>query len=203
MNDQPALLLLMSAAGLYVFHLWRQDYLANQQGRPNRGALPGATPASIKACLIASAGALLILTLETWGEIELGLSNEQSTMTILFGCYSLIAAFIEELIFRGFIIVEGRGKFLRWTGVWGASILFALLHPFLWRWENSSLELTFTAKGCFSTGAVFVSSLWFYVVRLAAFNPTRSLLPCIAAHASKNLGVFAIKALHGFIAGWW
>jgi len=34
-------------------------------------------------------------------------------------------------------------------------------------------------------------------------NPTRSLLPCIAAHAAKNAGVFVIKAAQGHVSGWW
>ena len=203
MNDHPALLLLMIAAGLYAFYLWRQDYLALRAGQPNPRALPGATPAPVKASLIAAFGALVILGLETAGEIRLGLSKEQSTLTALFALYSLIAAFIEELIFRGFIVIEGKGPTVRWAGVLGASVLFAVLHPFLWKWDDGGFAWTFTAKGWFSTAAVFISSLWFYAVRFASFNPHRSLLPCVAAHATKNLGVIAIKGAQGFLAGWW
>lgn len=203
MNDHPAPLFLMSAVGLYVFHLWRQDFLAACTGRPNPQALPGATPASIKACVIAALGAVVILGLETWGELRLGLSDEQSDMTVIFGFYSLLAAFIEELIFRGFVVVEGKGNVLRRTGIVGASLVFAALHPFLWQWEDGVLNWTFTAKGWFSTAAVFGASLWFYTVRFASFNPNRSLLPCIVAHATKNIGVFAIKGAQGFIVGWW
>ena len=203
MNDHPAPLLLMAAVGLYVFHLWRQDFLAARAGRPNPQALPGATPAPIKACAIAALGAAVILALETWGELRLGLSDEQSDMTVMFGFYSLIAAFIEELIFRGFVVIEGKGNALRWAGIVGASLVFAAIHPFLWQWEDGVFTWTFTAKGWFSTAAVFGASLWFYTVRFASFNPNRSLLPCVVAHATKNLGVFAIKGIQGFIVGWW
>lgn len=209
MNDEPALILLMTAIGLYVANLWRQDYLADHAGRPHAGALPGATPASVVACLIAAAGALIILTLETWGELRLGLSDEQSTLTLLFSGYTLIAAFIEELIFRGFIVVNHRGTFMRWAGVFAASLVFAALHPFLWEWEgglpwnDGRLVLLLTAKGWFSTAAVFVSSLWFYAMRFASFNPRQSLLPCIVAHATKNLGVLVVKGVQGYIAGWY
>ena len=217
MNDNPALLLLMTAIGLYVMQMWRQDYLAAKSGQPNPGALPGASPASLKACLIAAAGALIILAVETTGEIHLGISDEQSTMTVFFGFYTLMAAFIEELIFRGYIVVEGRSKLLRWAGIVGASGLFAALHPFLWEWDMGEspgwqaflvwrwdewLSLTLTPKGWFSTIIVFVSSLWFYVVRFASFNPHRSLLPSVVAHATKNLGVFFVKLAQGFIVGW-
>ncbi len=209
MTHDPLFLILMIAASLYMVHLWRSDYRAAQAGRAEPRALPGATPASLVACVIAAIGALVILAAETIGEIQLGLSEQQSSITVLFGIYTLVAAFIEELIFRGFIVIEGRGPKLRWLGIVAASVLFASLHPFLWEWKggwlwtDGRLELTLTAKGWFSTITVFISSLWFYSVRFARFNPRHSLLPCFTAHATKNLGVFAIKAVQGFISGIW
>lgn len=202
MNDNPVLLVLMIAAGIYVFSLWRQDYLAASAGHQNSRPLPGATPTTVAACLIAVSGVLVILGLETWGEIWLGLSEEQSKITVFFGIYTLVAAFIEELIFRGFVVIEGKSKALRWFGIIGASVVFAALHPFLWSWDDE-FAWTFTEKGWFSTAAVFVSSLWFYTVRFGAFNPSRSLIPCVVAHAAKNIGVFAIKGIQGFVIGWW
>ncbi|CAM3070770.1 CPBP family intramembrane glutamic endopeptidase [Rariglobus hedericola] len=201
MNDQPILLILMIAVGLYTFNLWREDCKNAQAGKPSPSALPGATPASAKACIIAALGALVILIAETWGELRLGLSDQQSKITVLFGIYTLIAAFIEELIFRGFIVIENKGRALRWAGVAMASVLFAALHPFLWKWEDGVFAWTFSAKGWFSTAAVFASSLWFYTVRFASFNPHRSLLPCIVAHATKNMGVILIKGAQGFVVG--
>ncbi|MDF3057213.1 MAG: family intrarane metalloprotease [Rariglobus sp.] len=208
----------MTAAGMYVMHLWLQDYQADRAGQPNPSALPGTTSVSAKACVIAALGAIVILAGETWGEIRLNLSDQQSKITVLFGCYTLIAAFVEELIFRGFIVVEGKGKFLRWAGMIGASVLFAALHPFLWNWDMGEVSgweavkvwqwsewftWQFTSKGWFSTIVVFVSSLWFYMVRFSGINPRHSLLPCIVAHAAKNLGVFAIKGVQGFVTAWW
>jgi len=209
MTHDPLLLILMIAASLYMVHLWRSDYRAAQAGHDEPRPLPGATPAPLVACVIAAIGALIILAVETIGEIQLGLSAQQSSITVLFGIYTLVAAFIEELIFRGFIVIEGRGTKLRWLGIVAASVLFALLHPFLWIWQggwlwtDGRMELTLTGKGWFSTITVFVSSLWFYTVRFARFNPQHSLLPCFTAHAAKNLGVFAIKAVQGFISGIW
>jgi membrane protease YdiL (CAAX protease family) len=221
MNEQPALLVLMITIGAYVFWGWCQDYRAAQIGQPQPQALPGATPASLKTCLIAAAGALVILGLETWGEHQLGLSEQQSKITVLFGAYTLIAAFIEELIFRGFIVIvviENKGKLMLWSGIVGASIVFAVLHPFLWKWDMAEasgwhalafwrwpewFEWQLTPKGWFSTITVFVSSLWFYTLRFALFNFNRSLLPCISAHITKNFGVLVIKAFQGFIVGWW
>ena len=218
MNEDPVFLLLMIGVGIYVLHIWRQDYRAALVGSPNPNPLPGATSSPFNACLIAAMGAVMIVCAETWGEIRLGISDEQSTLTVLMGVYTLIAAFIEELIFRGFIVIEGRGKFVRWSGIIAASVLFAALHPFLWKWDMGETPTwhaamiwrwdewfiwQLTAKGWFSTGAVFVSSLWFYTVRFAIFNPRHSLLPSITAHATKNIGVFIIKAAQGFVVGWW
>lgn len=203
MTHHPLLLLLLGAAGVYVGVLWRSDLKAQVAGTPKPGGLPGAAPAKPAALLIAIVGALVLLLIETLGENALGLAGEQSTITWLFALYTLTAAIIEEVIFRGYLVVEGRGKALRWLGVVAASLLFAALHPFLWRWDDAGFTPTFGAKGVFSTAIVFATSLWLYVARFAAWNPTRSLLPCIAAHAAKNAGVIAIKLAQGFVVGWW
>lgn len=200
----PWLLLGLTGAGLYVAKLWWGDRQAAKRGAPAAGAFPGATEASGKAIGIAVAGALVIVALETAGERALGLDAEQSTMTWLFAAYAVLAApVIEELIFRGWLVVERHGRAVMWAGALGASAAFAALHPFLWRWEDAGFELTLTAKGWFSTAAVLAASLWFYAARLGPWNPTRSLLPCFAAHAAKNLGVVAVKAATGFMGGLW
>lgn len=202
MSDQPLLLLLMIAAGLYVTKLWRDDRQAALAGKPNPGALPGATAAPLKIVIIAILGALILLALETWGEIRLGIAAEQSRITVLFGLYTLSAAIIEEVIFRGYVVVKSNRRVLRWLGIFVASAVFALLHPFLWNWEDG-FSLTPGLKGWFSTGMIFLGSLWFYAMRFAGWNAAQSLLPCFAAHLAKNLGVFAIKAQQGFVEGWW
>ncbi len=204
MNENPVGLGLMMLIGLYVSWLWWTDLQANRAGKGNPATgLPGATPAPSRALWIAAFGAVVILAAETLGEILLGLSEEQSEMTVLFGVYTLVAAVIEEIIFRGYIIVENKGRGKLIGGVLAASFLFALLHPFLWQWDDAGFALTLTAKGWFSFTAVFVSSLWFYTCRLATWNPHRSLLPCFVAHGVKNFGVFFIKLAQGFIVGFW
>ncbi|MCX6950759.1 MAG: CPBP family glutamic-type intramembrane protease, partial [Verrucomicrobia bacterium] len=141
---------------------------------------------------------------ETGGEIALGLAGQQSRLTWLAALYSVAAApIIEELIFRGWLVVENRGRAMAWAGAAGASALFAVLHPFLWRQDEAGWALTLDAKGWFSTAAVFAMSLWLYAARLATWNPARSLLPCFAAHAAKNLGVVVVKLGAGFMGGLW
>ena len=202
--NQPLLLLLMTAAGLYVGRLWLDDLRAARGGAPNPQAWPGATPAAPPAVGIAVAGALALLAGETFFEDRLGLAGQQSRMTALFAVYSIGAApIVEELIFRGWLVIEGRGRAALWAGAAGASLLFAALHPLLWRWDDAGFAFTPTSKGWFSSAAIFAGSLWFYAARLARWNPSRSLLPCFAAHAAKNLGVVAVKAAAGFVAGWW
>jgi hypothetical protein len=83
-----------------------------------------------------------------------------------------------------------------------SSAVFALLHPFVWSWEEG-FTLTLGLNDWFSTGMIFLGSLWFYAMRFSGLNTTRSMLPCFAAHLVKNLGVIAVKAQEGFVDGWW
>ena len=204
MTDNPPVLLVMIVAGVYFARIWWSDLRAQSSGRPLAYVpQPGTTSAPAKALLIASTGAAIIVALETWGEIHLGLAEQQSRVTLLFGAYTLVAAIIEEIIFRGYLVVEKRGRAALLAGILVASLGFALIHPFLWDWDDDGFRLTPTAKGWFSFTAVFVASLWFYACRFASWNPRRSLLPCFAAHLTKNAAVLAIKACQGFIGGAW
>jgi len=199
----------MLGIGLYVAKLWLDDFRAQRNGHPNPRALPGATKSTMKAIVIAAVGGLVLVAAETWGELALGIAGQQSKMTALFAVYSLLAAIVEEIVFRGYAVINKRGPLALWISVLAASVIFAALHPFLWTWEgqmpwtDGQLKWTLGLKGWFSTTAVFVSSLWFYFVRFARFNSQQSLLPCFAAHASKNLGVIIIKLTQGFLTGWW
>lgn len=202
-QDNPLLLAAMLAGAGYLGKLWVDDLRAARAGRPNPRAFPGAIPAGRPVMILAVVGTLLLLALETAGESALGLTAEQSRMTVLYGLYTLAAAFLEEIIFRGYLVVMNRGRTLLVAGIVGASLVFALLHPFLSEWREGALQFRFTAKAWFSTGAIFVGSLWFYALRFLPLNPQASLAPCIAAHVTKNLGVFAIKYAQGFVSGWW
>lgn len=205
MNASPLLLFVSILGGLYFAKLWCEDFRAGQRaGTPLIGGLPGATPAPPIALAVAALGGMVIVAGETWGELALGIAGEQSTITWLAAGYTLVAAVVEEIIFRGYLVVPARrGPWLGWAGVVAASVLFAALHPFLWQWEDGEFTWTINLKGGFSTAAVLVSSLWFYAMRLGSLNPQRSLLPCFAAHGAKNLGVIAVKLAQGFVVGLW
>ena len=125
-------------------------------------------------------------------------------MTWLFALYSIAGApVIEEIIFRGWLVVQHRGRTTMWAAAVVASLAFAALHPFLWLWDDAGFRLTLTSKGAFSTAMLFLGSLWFYAARLGPWNPARSLLPCFAAHAAKNAGVVVAKAAGGFMGALW
>ena len=202
-TNNPWLLAGMIVAITLLAKGWLDDCRAASISRPNPRALPGAMPASRRVILVAITGALLLLVVETGGEYALGLTAQQSRMSGLFALYTLAAAFAEELVFRGYLVVENRGRSALLAGIIGASLGFALLHPFLWEWQEGALTFHGGAKAWFSTTMIFAGSLWFYAVRFLPLNPTRSLLPCIAAHAAKNLGVFAVKYAQGFVSDWW
>src|SRR6266581_5684720 len=195
--------LLLIGVSVWVARGWVRDYRAALGGTPNDKSFPGATPVSALAVTLASVGTLVILAAETGGEYVLGVSAEQSKVTGLFALYSICGApVIEEVVFRGYLVIENRGRLWLWAGVVGISSLFAVRHPFLWTWNGDGLTLHVGAKPWFSTAMVFTVSLWFYTMRFFRLNPERSLLPCFVAHATKNLGVFAVKYVQGFVGAW-
>ncbi|MFT3829719.1 MAG: CPBP family intramembrane metalloprotease [Opitutaceae bacterium] len=203
MSENPLLLVVMIVASAALFHLWWGDLRAARAGHPNPRAFPGAAPCPCRLLVVAVLGSALLLAIETSGEHALGLTAQQKTVTVLWSLYTFAAAFTEELAFRGFLVIANRGHAALRGSIMGFSVVFALAHPFLWSWTDGRLEFAFTVKGWFSTAMVFVGSLWFYALRFTTFNPARSLLPCIVAHLTKNLGVFAVKAAAGFVSGWY
>lgn len=202
-TDQPLLLVFSILASGVVAKWWWDDYRATMAGRPPSRSLPGTTRAPRSAHLIAIAGAVALVVAESAAEHAIGISDQQTKMTVLFGAHTLGAAFLEEVIFRGYVIAANRGRALLVASAAGASMLFALLHPFLWAWQGGTLQFQGDAKAWFSTAALFTGSLWFYYVRFMPTNPRRSLLPSITAHLARNLAVFAIKLLQGHVTGWW
>lgn len=201
MSDNPWLAVVLTLATWYVFRLWWQDLRAARAGTPNPKAFPGAVEWPPRLVIVGIAGSVVLVALETAGEYALGISAEQSTMVALFAVYSVLAApFLEELVFRGYLVVDRSGPVARWGAAVAASLVFALAHQHLFNWGDSGFEWTLTAKGWFSTGALFASSMWFYALRLHPANAGRSLWPCIVAHAAKNAVVVAVKGATGYLA---
>jgi membrane protease YdiL (CAAX protease family) len=212
-QDDPLLLLAVAALTGYVFYTWLGDYRRAKSGQPDARAFPGATACTTPAVIVAVVGALVLLGLETTGENLLGISGQQSNITVLFLVAMVGAAFGEELVVRGFCVVTSRGRWVLLGSILLFSLLFALAHPFFWDWKSladgqaKQLVFDFSLKAWWSSGMVFLFSLWLYAMRFpprnTQLNPRASLLPCIAAHLTKNLGVFVIKLIQGHVTGWW
>jgi membrane protease YdiL (CAAX protease family) len=224
MNDILFYSIALLVAG-YVFWIWLGD-LRNHSSEMTQGdvggsvagekrrppTFPGATPVGALAIAVAVVGALVLLGVEVGGEYGLGIVGEQTDMTVLFGLYTLAAAFVEELIFRGYLVYERGTKAQLILGIVFISAVFAAVHPYMWQWQTpegasswefwrGTLTPKFDKKAVFSTAIVFVRSLWFYCVRFCPMNPLRSLLPSVAAHLATNIGVFVLKAAQGHVTG--
>jgi membrane protease YdiL (CAAX protease family) len=199
MDESPVMVILYVGIAAYVGNLYWGDLQQwKQSGEASRGALPGATSPSLAVLVIGIIGALLILAAETGGEIALGISAEQSDMVWYFVFASLGAGIVEEVIFRGYLVVENKGRVALISSCVAYSLLFALIHPHLWSTDDG-FHLTLTEKGFFSTAILLANSLWFYALRFAPWNKNRSIFPCMLAHAASNLGVFGVKWAQGFI----
>lgn len=204
----PIGVLVFFVAALWLARMWTLSARENPRG----GGLPGAAKCPRRAVAVAIAGTLILLALETWGEIRFGFADAQKDVSWLALPMFAAAAFTEEVIFRGYLVVERRGNALRWTSVVAFSLIFALLHDHLWSFAmpddrsagtlaavRDGFSLNLSAKAFFSTGFIFAGSLWFYFVRFFRWNPHASLLAPVAAHLAKNLAVFAVKLAQGHV----
>ena len=207
-QDDALYSILMFCAAAWLFKMWLAD-LSNfrKSGELVKGAFECATPASGNLVIIGVIGALLLLSLHTSSEYAAGVAGEQTKVSAwaLFSWCS--AAFIEELIFRGYLVVKNRSVLALASSIFLFSFLFAGMHPFLWDYtvpEGGSLfagkwSFDFSLQALLATLAVFECSLFFYILRFLPSNKYRSIIPCIAAHLTYNLGVFVIKLFSGFV----
>lgn len=214
MQNDPLMIIVMFGISIYLAKLWLSDYRAAKSGETKPGAFPGAVGCSQLAVWVAVAGALILLAVETGGEYALGIVSEQSDIKALALLALVSAAFFEELIFRGYLVVDKKGRAPLIASIVGFSLLFTVIHPYLWEFDypegvagwqfwKADFTFNFTEKAWFSTAIVFLNSLWFYTVRFYALNSSHSLIPCVAAHFASNVGVFVIKLAQGHVVGLW
>lgn len=201
MNESPFMVLLYVGVAAYVGYMYWGDYQSNQASeQPDPQGMPGATSASLGLFVIGVIGALLILAAETGGEIALGIASEQSEMVWYFVFAILGAGIVEEIIFRGYLVVDNKDRAALIGSCVGFSLIFAIIHGHFWsNEEGEAFAWTFTTKAFFTTGILLVNSLWFYALRFGRWNKNRSLFPCMLAHAASNLGVFCVKWAQGFV----
>lgn len=198
MTENPIMILLYVGLAAYVGKMYFADYKDQRENGPNESAMPGAFKTSIAAIVIGIVGSLIILGIETGGEIALGVAAEQSEVVWYLVITWLCAGVIEEVIFRGYLVVDKKGAVALWASCIGFSLIFALAHPHLWSTEGG-FHLTLTDKGFFTTSMLLANSLWWYACRFGPWNPTRSIFPCMIAHATSNLGVFLVKMAQGYV----
>lgn len=204
--DDPWINLIYGGAAGWLGWMFWQDLQAARQGKPKPQALPGAVPVAPKVVVWGILGALLIVALETAGELLLGVSERQSTLP-WHALFALLGAgMIEEVIFRGFLLFTNRGRAALYGSVLGFSTLFALIH---FHWLNPAPDgeaglfgyvLNLSPEALWWTFILWINALWFYALRLLPSNPDRSLIPCIAAHMASNLAVFFVKLAQGYIS---
>lgn len=198
MTENPIMILLYVGIAAYVGNMYWADYKAQKDGELNEQGMPGAFKTSFMAVLIGVVGSLVILGVETGGEIALGIAAEQSEVVWYLVITWLCAGVVEEVIFRGYLVVDKKGTAALVGSCVAFSLIFALLHPHLWSMEDG-FHFTFTEKGLFTTSLLFANSLWWYTCRFGPWNPTRSIFPCMIAHSASNLGVFFVKLAQGYV----
>ncbi len=198
LNENPLMVLAYVGIAAYMLHMYFGDLRAERSGTPNPKAMPGATVAAVSVYGLGILGALILLAIETGGETALGIVAEQSEMIGYFFFAALGAGVVEEVFFRGFLVVENKGRAALVGSCVGFSLIFALIHGHFWSTEEG-FAWTFTTKAWFTTALLFANSLWFYALRFGPWNPTHSLFPCMVAHAASNLGVFFVKLAQGYV----
>ena len=175
----------MFAVAAWLFKMWLSDtrnFVCT--GTPAKGEFPGARPVSIKLAVFGAMCGVVLLAAITAAEIAGGGVEEQTKVSFMAIFSWTAAAFIEELIFRGYLIVQNKGKLLLWGSAILFSLIFALCHPFFWDFsipENgglaeASFTINLTEKAARDTIFVFLSSMVFYALRFCPQNKMRSLI---------------------------
>ena len=198
MNEDPLIILIYCAIAIYIANIFRADIKAFVAGEPNVKALPGAKPTNGLLIFASVLGALVLLGNAVVGEYALGIVEAQSEMVWFFVFASISAGVIEEVVFRGYLVVQNRGRNALVLSCLGFSLVFALVHGYLWSMEDD-FAWNFSVQGIFNTWILFFNSVCFYALRFGPWNANQSLLPSIIAHMVLNLGVFGVKLAQGYI----
>ncbi len=194
--------LVLLAASAVIFKMFLQD-LRSKSG-VNKG-FAGATYAPIFICMVGIVGSIFILALSTLSEKFFGVSSDQSEVAYYAVVFWIAAAFIEELIFRGYFFVDKKGKATFIASIIIFSLIFTLAHPFFKEYSFDEIKrgefftLKFTTHAWISSITIFTNSLFYYYLRFTKLNPKKSLIPCVVAHLSYNVGVYVVKFLEGYV----
>ncbi len=198
--------ILMLCASLWLAKNFISDLRANFGGKVS--GLEGATACRPAVCAAGVLCALAVLAIFTIAEYYFGVSESQTSAPFYVIVFWFSSAFVEELVFRGYFVVQNRGKTALVASIFAFSALFTLAHPFFWSYAppdgaaegaEKILSFHFGANAVISSLSIFSLSILFYCLRFVPQNKNRSIIPCIAAHFSYNLGVYIVKLFQGHI----
>ncbi len=208
LQDIPTVALINFGIATYLFYMWFSDFKIFRKTKViEKNALAGATTSPVVLIVIAFFASIALLFVHTCTEMTLAVVDEQSKVKF-WALFSWVgAAFIEELIFRGYLVVKNKGKVALYGSIFFFSLIFALGHPFMWDYtipENAQFwsgtwTFNISAQTVNATISIFECSLLFYVLRFLPLNENRSIIPCIVGHCTYNVGVFITKACQGFV----
>ena len=198
----PLNVILSVVAAAFILKMWISDYMAWKKGTPFERAIAGATGAPMRLVWLSVIVSVGIVIIESAGEYALGATTAQSTIPWYYLAAMLGAGIVEEMIFRGYLVIQTKGRKTLIASIIIFSIAFALIHGHLLGWSKDtySFEVKLAPGPIWWTLILFTNSLWWYAVRFMPSNKDHSLLPCFAGHMASNLAVFVIKLAEGYVS---
>ena len=108
----------------WLFYMWVGDLLYfRKTGGLRKGAFEGATPAPFGLIAAGVVAALALLAVNSVAELAAGVEADQTKVAPWALLSWVGAAFVEELIFRGYLVVKNRGR----AALVGSIFLFSFL----------------------------------------------------------------------------
>ena len=175
--------------GMGVLGAWFREYQKRRYTCGPELFWPGTTQAPISGILIIVSGILLLTITETCVEIHYQVTASQSVSTLSILAASLGAAVIEEMVFRGFCAPNHLSGLKLLALILVGSVIFSAIHGFDFKSVQGIISYVFT----------FLVSVWLYLGKYNPLNPQRSILPCLVGHIVRNLSVFGIKWVQGYV----
>ncbi len=114
-QSDPVMSLLIFAGGLYFLKMWWDDTVNARRGDPHPKALPGTTECGWGWVGLAAAGSVGLVLISTLVEVASGMSARQSDTIWLALLGWVGAAFIEEILVRGYggsLLEHGKLQFI-------------------------------------------------------------------------------------------
>ena len=195
--DLFSVILCVLAAGVIV-KLWTDDYFAWRRGKPFERALPGATDAPVRLIVLSAAVSAGIVLVGALGDYAIGAVSFRSKVPAYYFFTLVSAAIIEELLFRGYCVIQSKGRRTFHVSVVFFSVVYAVLHGhILGHGKTGALQFVLAPGPMWWTFLALAQALLWYAVRFAPSNRNRSLLPSAAGHVAANVTVFLVYLAQG------